>query len=98
MQRRRDIRDIEPLSTAPSAVWAQLRPWLLAAVWVAGIGLGFWTTEFIEDAYEDACLGRDCPSIDLAVQLLRYSILMNAFAVPAAIMFMRRYSGADDGR
>jgi hypothetical protein len=73
--------------------WESLRPWLFAVLWIGGLALGFGTTECIEDAYENACLGQACVSIDGAIQLLRYSIILNAFAVPAAIMFMRRPSG-----
>jgi hypothetical protein len=73
----------------PAALWQAAKPWLLAALWVGGVGLGFWATEWVEDAYEIACVDQECRSIDGAIQLLRYSILLNAFAVPAAIMFMR---------
>ena len=73
--------------------WESLRPWLFALLWMGGLALGFATTESIEDAYENACLGQPCVSIDDAIQLLRYSIVLNAFAVPAAIMFIGRPSG-----
>ena len=63
---------------------------LLAGLWLAGVWLGFATTERVEDAYEEACVERDCPSVDGSIQLLRYSIILNAFAVPLAFAVLRR--------
>lgn len=70
-----------------AALWQAARLWVMAALWLGGIWLGFFATEVIEDAYEGACIATECRSIGWPIQLLRYSVIANAFG--AAILFLR---------
>jgi hypothetical protein len=79
--------DWASIRTRGALLWQAARLWLVAALWLGGLWLGLFATEVIEDAYENACIATECRAIDWPLQLLRYSVIANAFA--AAILFLR---------